>query len=50
MNTNIKTYMPQVSDLSKPDIIIQIEDKLCVVSLLMKIDYPSIMFIGQSFY
>ena len=38
VNTDIKTCMPQVSGLSKPDIIIQIEgigDILCIVSLLM---------------
>ena len=51
VNTDIKTCMPQVSGLSKPDIIIQIEgieDILCVISLLMMC--PSIMLIGQNIY
>ena len=40
--------MPQIRGLSKPYIIIQIEDILCIISLLTV--YPSIMLIGQSIY
>ena len=51
MNTNVKTCMPQVSGLSKPDIIIQIEgieDILCVVALLYIMMCPSITLSGQN--
>ena len=46
VNTNVKTCIPQVSGLSKPDIITQIEDMLHIVSLLMM--HPSIMLIAWS--